>query len=124
MGGSGRPAPDGRLPLREQVVSARPMLCLSEAWLLIHRVELEPATARLEAAARALSTAGDNERPVRGAVAATRAYLATVVPDAAPDTAIAWAERALADLAADEQRRADRDRRQPERTVSSGLSKA
>jgi LuxR family maltose regulon positive regulatory protein len=87
--------------LPEPVVRTRPLLCLAQAWLLIHRVELEPAAAWTEAAARALLAAGD-DRHGRGAVAATRAYLATVVPDTAPDHAIAWAERALADLAPDD----------------------
>jgi len=85
--------------LPDPVVRARPLLCLAQAWLLIHRVELEAATAWTDAAARVLPPAGDIARPAHGAVAATRAYLATVVPDAAPDHAIAWAEQALADLA-------------------------
>jgi LuxR family maltose regulon positive regulatory protein len=85
--------------LPEPVVRARPLLCLAQAWLLIYRVELEPAAAWVEAAARALPAADDDARPARGAVAATRAYMATVVPDVAPDHAIEWAERALADLA-------------------------
>ena len=88
--------------LPEPVVRARPRLCLAQAWLLIHRVELEPAAAWIDAAARALPGAGDDARPARGAVAATRAYLATVRPDAAPDDAIAFAEQALADLAPDD----------------------
>jgi len=88
--------------LPEPVVRARPLLCLAQAWLLIHRVELVPAAAWIDAAARALPAAGDGADPARGAVAATRAYIATVVPDTAPDHAIAWAERALADLAPDD----------------------
>ena len=88
--------------LPEPVVRTRPLLCLGQAWLLIHRVELEPAAAWIDAAARALPAAPDDARPARGAVAATRAYMATVVPDTEPDHAIAWAERALADLAPDE----------------------
>jgi LuxR family maltose regulon positive regulatory protein len=88
--------------LPEPVVRARPLLCLAQAWLLIHRVELEPAAGWIDAAAYALPAADDDARPARGAVAATRAYMATVVPDAAPDHAIAWAERALADLAPDD----------------------
>jgi LuxR family transcriptional regulator, maltose regulon positive regulatory protein len=85
--------------LPEPVARARPLLCLGQAWLLIHRVELEAAAAWIDAAARALPAAADDARPARGAVAATRAYMATVAPDAAPDHAIAWAERSLADLA-------------------------
>ncbi|HEX3306767.1 MAG TPA: hypothetical protein VHS32_11020, partial [Streptosporangiaceae bacterium] len=88
--------------LPEPVVRARPLLCLAQAWLLIHRVELVPAAAWIDAAAAALPAAGDGADPARGAVAATRAYIATVVPDTAPDRAIAWAERALADLAPDD----------------------
>jgi LuxR family maltose regulon positive regulatory protein len=88
--------------LPEPVVRARPLLCLAHAWLLIHRVELGPATAWIEAATGALPAAGDDARPARGAVAATRAYMATVVPDTAPEQAIAWAERARADLAPDD----------------------
>ena len=87
--------------LPEPVLLARPLLCLGQAWLLIHRVELEPAAAWVDAAARALPAA-DGDRSARGAVAATRAYLATVVPDTTPGHAVAWAERALADLAPDE----------------------
>ena len=88
--------------LPEPVVRARPLLCLAQAWLLIHRVELVPAAAWIDAAAGALPAAEDGTDPARGAVAATRAYIATVVPDTAPDHAIAWAERALADLAPDD----------------------
>jgi LuxR family maltose regulon positive regulatory protein len=88
--------------LPDPVVRARPLLCLAQAWLLIHRVELEPAAAWIDAAARALPEVDDSARPARGAVAATRAYMATVVPQAAPDHAIALAERALSDLAPDD----------------------
>jgi LuxR family maltose regulon positive regulatory protein len=88
--------------LPEPVVRTRPLLCLAQAWLLIHRVELEPAAAWIDAAARALPAADDDARPARGAVAATRAYMATVMPDTAPEHALAWAERALADLAPDD----------------------
>jgi LuxR family transcriptional regulator, maltose regulon positive regulatory protein len=88
--------------LPEPVVRARPLLCLAQALLLIHRVELELAAAWIDAAARALPAAGDDARPARGAVAATRAYMATVVPDVAPGHAVALAEGALADLAPDD----------------------
>jgi LuxR family maltose regulon positive regulatory protein len=105
--------------LPEPVVRARPLLCLARAWLLIHRVELEEAAVWIDAAARALP-AGDDDADdgagggddgdgddgdvgrVRAAVTATRAYMATVVPDVAPDQAMAWADRALADLAPDD----------------------
>jgi LuxR family maltose regulon positive regulatory protein len=88
--------------LPEPVVRARPLLCLAQAWLLIHRVELEPAAAWIDAADRALPAADDDGRSARGAVAATRAYMATVGPATAPEHAIAWAERALADLVPDD----------------------
>jgi LuxR family maltose regulon positive regulatory protein len=87
--------------LPEPVVRSRPLLCLAHAWLLIHRVELEPAVGWVEAAAAALPGAAASRR-ARGALAATHAYLGTVAPDAAPDQAIAWAERALADLPLDD----------------------
>jgi LuxR family maltose regulon positive regulatory protein len=88
--------------LPEPVARARPLLCLAHAWLLIHRVELDAAAAWIDAAERALPADDDSARPTRGAVAATRAYMATVAPDAAPEHAIAEAERALADLAPDD----------------------
>ena len=88
--------------LPEPVVRARPLLCLAQAWLLIHRVELEPAAAWIDAAAHALPAADGEARTARGAVAATRAYMATVQPDVAPEHAGAWAERALADLVPDD----------------------
>jgi LuxR family maltose regulon positive regulatory protein len=84
--------------LPEPVVRSRPLLCLARAWLLIHRVELESAAAWIDAAARALPAAD----AASGTIAATRAYMATVVPHTAPDQAVAWAERALADLAPDD----------------------
>ncbi|HET6531700.1 MAG TPA: LuxR C-terminal-related transcriptional regulator [Actinoplanes sp.] len=88
--------------LPEPVVRARPLLCLAEAWLRVHRVELEAAAGWIDAADRAAGAADDNIRPVRGAIAATRAYLATVVPDTTPHQAIAWAEQALAALPPDD----------------------
>ncbi|GIJ59328.1 LuxR C-terminal-related transcriptional regulator [Virgisporangium aurantiacum] len=91
--------------LPDPVVRSRPLLCLARAWLLIHRVELQPATAWIEAAEAALtpddaaaSALTPDDVAARGAVAATRAYLATVAPDAAPEQAVTWAEQALADL--------------------------
>jgi LuxR family maltose regulon positive regulatory protein len=88
--------------LPEPVLRSRPRLCLAQAWLLVHRVELEAAAAWIETAERALPATGDDARPGRGAVAAARAYMATVAPDTAPEHASAWAERALADLAPDD----------------------
>ncbi|HEX9373595.1 MAG TPA: LuxR C-terminal-related transcriptional regulator [Roseiflexaceae bacterium] len=89
--------------LPEPLVRARPLLCLEQAWLLLRRFPRTPAAAWVEAAARALpDDAGDDARRARGAVAATRAFLATVGPDAAAEDARAWAERALEDLAPDD----------------------
>jgi LuxR family maltose regulon positive regulatory protein len=42
--------------LPEPVARARPLLCLAQAWLHIHRVELEPATAWIDAAPRPMTT--------------------------------------------------------------------
>jgi LuxR family maltose regulon positive regulatory protein len=62
-----------RLP--DPVVRSRPLLCLTQAWLLIHRVELEAAAAWVEAAAAALpAVQKGGDRPAHGAVAATHAY--------------------------------------------------
>ena len=89
--------------LPEPVVRSRPLLCLMQAWLLIHRVELEPAAAWVEAAAQALPAAHhDAARQAHGAVAATRAYLATVGLAGVPKDVDVLAEQALADLAPDD----------------------
>jgi LuxR family maltose regulon positive regulatory protein len=88
--------------LPEPVVRARPLLCLAQAWLLIHRYEYEAAAAWVEAAARSLPAAGDAVSSARGAVAATRAFLATLGPAAEPEHVGALAERALADLTPDD----------------------
>jgi LuxR family transcriptional regulator, maltose regulon positive regulatory protein len=99
--------------LPEPVVRSRPLLCLAQAWLLIYRVELEPATAWVEAAAQALpavhnltvpNLAGyhDGGRQAYGAVAVTRAYLATVGLAGVPKDVDVLAEQALDDLAPDD----------------------
>jgi ATP/maltotriose-dependent transcriptional regulator MalT len=88
--------------LPEPVVRARPLLCLTQAWLLIHRYEYEAAAAWVEAAARSLPAAGDAVSSARGAVAATRAFLATLGPAAEPEHVGALAERGLADLTPDD----------------------
>jgi LuxR family transcriptional regulator, maltose regulon positive regulatory protein len=86
--------------LPEPVVRSRPLLCLTQAWLLIHRVELEAAAGWVEAAAAALPAAQkDADRQSHGAVAATRAYLATVGLAGVPKDVDVLAEQALADLA-------------------------
>jgi LuxR family maltose regulon positive regulatory protein len=88
------------------LVRSRPLLCLTQAWLLIHRVELEAAAAWVEAAAQALppvhNSHDDAARRARGAVAATRAYLATVGLAGVSKDVDVLAEQALADLAPDD----------------------
>jgi len=86
--------------LPDSVVRARPVLCLMQAWLSIHSLEYESAASWTEAAAQAQPAAGENA--ARGAVAATRAFLATLGPAAAPEDVRAWAEQALAELAPDD----------------------
>ena len=89
--------------LPEPVVRSRALLCLMQAWLLIHRVELGLATAWVEAAAQALPAAHhDAARQAHGAVAATRAYMATVGLAGVPKNVDVLAEQALADLAPDD----------------------
>jgi LuxR family transcriptional regulator, maltose regulon positive regulatory protein len=94
--------------LPEPVVRSRPLLCLAQAWLLIHRVELEAAAGWVEAAARALPLADDSPvhsdaaHRAHGAVAATRAYMATVGLAGVPKDVDVLAEQALADLAPDD----------------------
>jgi hypothetical protein len=53
-----------------------PLLCLAQAWLLIHRVELEPAAASIEAATGALPGSLGRRPPRTGRGRATRAYMA------------------------------------------------
>jgi LuxR family transcriptional regulator, maltose regulon positive regulatory protein len=94
--------------LPQPLVRSRPLLCLTQAWLLIHRVELEGAAAWVEAAAKALPPAhnapGHNDagRQAHGAVAATRAYMATVGLGGVSKDVDVLAEQALADLAPDD----------------------
>ena len=93
--------------LPESVVRARPLLCLQRAMLLGYRFQMEAAATWVETARQALPTAADGPpnaetRRWRGAVTATRAYLATAGPAPAPAQALAWVEEALADLPADE----------------------
>jgi LuxR family maltose regulon positive regulatory protein len=87
--------------LPQPLVRSRPLLCLTHAWLLIHRVELEAAAAWVEAAAQALPDR-DTARQAHGAVAATRAYMATVNLAGVPKDVDVLAEQALADLAPDD----------------------
>jgi LuxR family maltose regulon positive regulatory protein len=87
----------------EPVVRSRPLLCLAQAWLLIYRVELEPAAGWIEAAADALPAVDDDAaRQAHGAVAATRAYMATVGLAGVPKDVDVLAEQALGDLAPDD----------------------
>jgi LuxR family maltose regulon positive regulatory protein len=94
--------------LPQPLVRSRPMLCLTQAWLLIHRVELEAAAAWVEAAAQALPALDDSpvhndgDRQAHGAVAATRAYMATVGLAGVSKDVDVLAEQALADLAPDD----------------------
>ena len=94
--------------LPQPLVRSRPLLCLTQAWLLIHRVELEAAAAWVEAAAQALppmhNSPGhdDAARQAHGAVAATRAYMATVGLAGVSKDVDVLAEQALADLAPDD----------------------
>ena len=91
--------------LPDPVVRSRPLLCLTQAWLLIHRVELEAAAAWVDAATHALPALhydpvpDDSARQAHGAVAATRAYMATVGLAGVPKDVDVLAEQALADLA-------------------------
>jgi ATP/maltotriose-dependent transcriptional regulator MalT len=89
--------------LPDPVVRSRPLLCLTQAWLLIHRVELEAAAAWVEAATAALpAVQKGGDRQAHGAVAATHAYLATVGLVGVPKDVDVLAEEALADLAPDD----------------------
>jgi LuxR family transcriptional regulator, maltose regulon positive regulatory protein len=93
--------------LPEPVVRARPLLCLQRAWLLMYRLQLEAAAAWVEAARQALPAATDRSpsrkvRRWRGAVTATRAYLAAAGPAPAPAQAVTWVEEALVDLPEDD----------------------
>jgi ATP/maltotriose-dependent transcriptional regulator MalT len=86
--------------LPDRVVRARPMLCLMEAWLLIHGLKYAEAADWLDTAARSLPAVGENH--ARGAIAATRAFIATLGPAAVPEDVRMWAEQALTDLAPDD----------------------
>ena len=89
--------------LPEPLLLARPRLCLGRAWLLLNRFPLTPAQVWVDAAVRALPReTTDDVRQLRGAVAATRAYLATFGSNESLEAARAWAEDALADLAPDD----------------------
>jgi LuxR family transcriptional regulator, maltose regulon positive regulatory protein len=94
--------------LPEPVLRSRPRLCLAQAWLLIYQVELEAAAAWVDAAAQALppthndAAHQDAARQAHGAVAATRAYLATVGLAGVPKDVDVLAEQAIADLARDD----------------------
>ena len=86
--------------LPELIVLARSRLCLGQAWLLLNRLELEPAAGWVDAAVRALpeDTSADTTN-LRGAVVATRAFLATYGSAEGLKDARTWAEQALAALA-------------------------
>jgi LuxR family transcriptional regulator, maltose regulon positive regulatory protein len=83
----------------DEVVRARPLLCLAQAWLNMHQYPDGPTEAWLEAADHAVAAAGpDASQRARGAIAALRAFLATAGPDPALEQARASAEEALAKL--------------------------
>jgi LuxR family transcriptional regulator, maltose regulon positive regulatory protein len=84
--------------LPDSEVRTRPMLCLMQAWLSIHGLEYESAASWVENAAQTRPVTG----AARGAVAATRAFLATLDPAAEPEAVRRWAEQALAELAPDD----------------------
>jgi LuxR family transcriptional regulator, maltose regulon positive regulatory protein len=87
--------------LPDALVRSRPILCLARAWILIHHLEIADATAWATAAERALpSDDGPTARHARGAVAAVQALLATLGPAASPEEACTLADRAFADLPA------------------------
>jgi LuxR family transcriptional regulator, maltose regulon positive regulatory protein len=86
--------------LPDSVVRTRPRLCLMQAWLSIHGLEYESAASWVETAAGARPVAGENAAD--GAVAATRAFLATLGPAAEPEVVLGWAEQALVELAPDD----------------------
>jgi LuxR family maltose regulon positive regulatory protein len=89
--------------LPQPLVRSRPLLCLTQAWLLIHRVELEAAAGWVEAAAQALPAVHDDAaRQAHAEVAATRAYMATVGLSGVSKDVDVLAEQALADLAPDD----------------------
>lgn len=82
------------------LVRARSRLCLGQAWLLLNRLELEPAAGWVDAAVQALpEDMSADTTHLRGAVLATRAFLATYGPASGLEEASAWLEQALADLA-------------------------
>jgi ATP/maltotriose-dependent transcriptional regulator MalT len=84
----------------EATVRARPMLCLARAWLLIHIPRPDEANSWIDAAESTLP-AGEAGRRLRGAAAALRALACAFTPAIAPATAHGFAERALADLPAE-----------------------
>jgi len=86
--------------LPETVVLARPELCLARVWFRLNQLDRASAGAWADATERALAAVADaaRVRQLRGSVAAARAYIATLGPDAAPERARRLAEQALADV--------------------------
>ena len=86
--------------LPETVVLARAELCLARVWFRLNQLDRVSAGAWADATERALAAVADpaRMRRLRGSVAAARAYIATLGPDAAPERARRLAEQALADV--------------------------
>jgi LuxR family maltose regulon positive regulatory protein len=84
--------------LPDDVVRARPMLCLAQAWLLIHVARPQEAAAWVDAAEAAIPSEVTTGR-LRGATAALRAAVIGHAPGTAPSAAQAVAEAAVANLA-------------------------
>jgi LuxR family maltose regulon positive regulatory protein len=85
----------------DEVVRARPLLCVAQAWLNMHQYPAGPTQAWLDAADQALATSvPENAQRARGAIAALRGFLATAGPAPALEQARASAEEALAKLPA------------------------
>jgi LuxR family maltose regulon positive regulatory protein len=86
--------------LPEDVVRTRPELCMGRAWLRLNQLDYVSSAAWADATERALAADADpaRVRRLRGSIAAARSYIFTLGPDAAPDRAQEFAERALADV--------------------------
>jgi LuxR family maltose regulon positive regulatory protein len=88
--------------LPEAVVRARPELCLGRVWLLLTHFNEASAGQWVDAAELALATVAEPApaRRLRGGIAAARAFIAGLGPDASPNLARTLSEQALADLPA------------------------
>jgi LuxR family transcriptional regulator, maltose regulon positive regulatory protein len=85
----------------DEVVRARPLLCVAQAWLNMHQYPAGPTEAWLDAADQAVAVSGpEDAHRARGAIAALRGFLATAGPAPALEQARTSAEEALANLPA------------------------